>query len=554
MSGEEKVAMITRNLQEVLGLETIKSIVCETDPAKQRPLKVYWGTAPTGRPHIGYFVPMTKIGDLLRAGCDVTILFADLHAFLDNMKAPWDLLKFRTQYYEELIKATLKSVGVPLDRLHFVRGTDYELRPEFSLDVYKMSSLVTEHDAKKAGAEVVKQVEHPLLSSLLYPCLQALDEQYLDCDAEFGGVDQRKIFTFSEKYLPMLGYKKRAHLMNPMVPGLNGPKMSSSDADSKIDLLDDAAAVSRKVHKAFCEEGNVTENGLLSFAKAVIFPLLDGKEPLLFNRPEKYGGPISFNTYQELEDAFANKTLYPGDLKSGMVDAINKLLAPLREAFASPEKQALIRQAYPEAAAPAAAAAAPAAAAAAAPAGGKKAKQPQQPKKAAATAPRPIDISRANIIVGELVTVEKHPDADTLFKELVDLGPKYGKVTVVSGLANYMRPEDLQGKRALFLQNLKPMKMRGVESRAMILAGSSSDHTKVEVVFPDQETPVGERVTVEGHIGEPDEQFNPKKKVWEQIVPDFSTDAECCATWKGVRLMTSKGPCKVQSLVGCEIH
>jgi len=337
-------------------------------------------------------------------------------------------------------------------------------------------------------------------------------------------------------------------LMNPMVPGLNGPKMSSSDADSKIDLLDDPASVARKVRKAFCEEGNVTENGLLSFAKAVLFPLLDGKEPLLFNRPEKFGGPISFNTYQELEDAFAKKVLYPGDLKNGMVEAINKLLAPLREAFASPEMQELIHQAYPETAA----------AAAAAPADkkqGKKGKQPQQPQqKKAAPAALPIDISRANIIVGELVTVEKHPDADTLFKETVDLGPKYGKVTVVSGLANFMRPEDIQGKRALFLQNLKPMKMRGVESFAMILAGSNSDHTKVEVVFPDQETPIGERVTVEGHLGEPDEQFNPKKKVWEQIVPDFSTDSECCATWKGIRLMTSKGPCKVQTLVGCEIH
>lgn len=79
-----------------------------------------------------------------------------------------------------------------------------------------MSSLVTEHDAKKAGAEVVKQVEHPLLSGLLYPNLQALDEEYLKVDAQFGGVDQRKIFTFAEKYLPQLGYSKRAHLMNPM--------------------------------------------------------------------------------------------------------------------------------------------------------------------------------------------------------------------------------------------------------------------------------------------------------------------------------------------------
>jgi tyrosyl-tRNA synthetase len=146
----------------------------------------------------------------------VTILFANLHAYLDNMKAPWELLELRTEYYEHLIKAMLSSVGVPLEKLTFKRGTDYQLSKEFTLDFYKLSSIVTEHDAKKAGAEVVKQVEHPLLSGLVYPILQALDEEYLSVDAQFGGVDQRKIFTFAEKYLPHVGYKKRIHLMNPM--------------------------------------------------------------------------------------------------------------------------------------------------------------------------------------------------------------------------------------------------------------------------------------------------------------------------------------------------
>lgn len=46
--------------------------------------------------------------------------------------------------------------------------------------------------------------------------VQALDEEYLKVDAQFGGVDQRKIFMFAEKYMPQLGYQKRIHLMNPM--------------------------------------------------------------------------------------------------------------------------------------------------------------------------------------------------------------------------------------------------------------------------------------------------------------------------------------------------
>lgn len=132
------------------------------------------------------------------------------------MKAPWSLLELRAQYYEAVIKEMLSSIGVPLDRLKFVKGTDYQLSREYSLDVYKLSSVVTQHDARKAGAEVVKQVEYPLLSGLLYPGLQALDEEYLKVDAQFGGVDQRKIFTFAEKSLPQLGYEKRIHLMNPM--------------------------------------------------------------------------------------------------------------------------------------------------------------------------------------------------------------------------------------------------------------------------------------------------------------------------------------------------
>lgn len=102
----------------------------------------------------------------------MTILFADLHAYLDNMKAPWELLELRTRYYENVIKAVLESIGVPLEKLKFVRGTDYQLSKEYTLDVYRLSSMVTQHDAKKAGAEVVKEVEHPLLSGLLYPSLQ----------------------------------------------------------------------------------------------------------------------------------------------------------------------------------------------------------------------------------------------------------------------------------------------------------------------------------------------------------------------------------------------
>lgn len=65
LTADQKYELITRNLQEVLGEENLKKIV------KERDVKIYWGTATTGKPHIAYFVPMTKIADFLKAGCEV---------------------------------------------------------------------------------------------------------------------------------------------------------------------------------------------------------------------------------------------------------------------------------------------------------------------------------------------------------------------------------------------------------------------------------------------------------------------------------------------------
>ena len=351
-----KLQLITRNLGEVLHQDKIEDIL------KTRNLKIYWGTAPTGKPHIAYFVPLMKIADFLSADCQVTVLLADLHAYLDNMKAPWDRLKLRTTYYEKVIKACLVGMGVSIEKLKFVVGTSYQLTEKYNLDAYRLAAISSIHDSKKAGAQVVKQVEHPLLSSLIYPGLQALDEEYLGVDAQFGGIDQRKIFVYAEKFLPLLGYEKRAHLMNTMVPGLTGDKMSSSIEDSKIDLLDSPQDVERKIKKAFCEEGN-KENGLLPFCKVVLFPLtqllsemknepaVHGKTLLpgkfVIQRPEKWGGDLVYETYDKIEADFVSKKLHPGDLKQGIIDAINQLLVPLQELKKDAEFQKLISEAYP---------------------------------------------------------------------------------------------------------------------------------------------------------------------------------------------------------------
>ncbi|PWZ01770.1 Nucleotidylyl transferase [Testicularia cyperi] len=359
LSAEERFQLITRDLDEVLGTDIIKGIL----EKGERPLSAYWGTAPTGRPHVGYLVPLTKIADFLRAGVEVKILLADIHAFLDNLKAPIELVRHRVTYYRHVLTAVFKAIGVPTDRLVFVVGSTHQLTEAYNMDNYRLCATVTEHDAKKAGAEVVKQVASPLLSGLLYPGLQMLDEQYLGVDMQFGGVDQRKIFTFAEQYLPKLGYAKRAHLMNAMVPGLKGSKMSSSDNSSKIDFLDSPKEVTKKIADAVCAPGEVEGNGVLGFVRAVLFPIArlrveskamgtpvseaqgasrsfvpdDAPEGSLFSivRPEKYGGSLHYSDYAKLEADYAEGNVHPADLKKAVAEAINTLLAPVQALFES---------------------------------------------------------------------------------------------------------------------------------------------------------------------------------------------------------------------------
>lgn len=343
---ESKYDIITRNLQEVLGQDELKKILAERD------ITIYWGTAPTGKPHIGYFTPISKLADFLEAGCKVIILLADIHAFLDLRTVSFEEVKHRTEYYKLCIRAMLQGIGVPVDKLEFVVGSSFQLSKEYSLDTFRLSAIVTEHDAKKAGSEVVKQQKYPVISSLIYPNLQALDEEYLKCDAQFGGVDQRKIFIHAEKYMPMINYKKRIHLMNFMVPGLTGSKMSASDIDSKIDLFEERKSIEKKIKKAFCEEGNITENGVLSFVKYVLFPissLQNNSKPkfeLIIN--PKFGQNKTYTNYQELEKDFEEKKIHPGDLKNSVSKELADLLEKVTSFVKKEEIENLVNLAYPE--------------------------------------------------------------------------------------------------------------------------------------------------------------------------------------------------------------
>ncbi|XP_019956859.1 aminoacyl tRNA synthase complex-interacting multifunctional protein 1a isoform X1 [Paralichthys olivaceus] len=157
-----------------------------------------------------------------------------------------------------------------------------------------------------------------------------------------------------------------------------------------------------------------------------------------------------------------------------------------------------------------------------------------------------VDVSRLDLRIGRIMTAQKHPDADSLYVEQVDVGEASPR-TVVSGLVKHIPLDQMQNRMAVLLCNLKPAKMRGVVSQAMVMCASSPD--KVEILDPPSGAAPGDRVTFQGFPGEPDKELNPKKKVWEQVQPDLRTDGQCVATYKGAAFeVDGKGVCKAQTM------
>ena len=319
---EERLELITRNLQEVIGEDELKDLL-----KSKKEISVYWGTMPTGSISIAYFFPMLKIADFLKAGLRVKILLADLHAALDSV--PWDLVEKRYNYYEKAIVTILKTIGVDTKKLEFVKGSDFQLTPEYMNDVLKLSVLSSVNDATRAASEAVKtaKVGNVKVSGLIYPLMQALDEEYLKVNIQFAGVDQRKIQVFAREFLPKIGYKQRIELMSPMIRGLVGKQMSSSIEATKIDLLDDEKKVIVKIKNAECAAGN-SDNGIMALLQYLIFGV---KNNFIVERDEKYGGNLVYESYEKVETDFKSKKLHPLDLKNAVAKEINVLLENFRK-------------------------------------------------------------------------------------------------------------------------------------------------------------------------------------------------------------------------------
>ncbi|KAJ3313296.1 hypothetical protein HDV04_002280 [Boothiomyces sp. JEL0838] len=184
----------------------------------------------------------------------------------------------------------------------------------------------------------------------------------------------------------------------------------------------------------------------------------------------------------------------------------------------------------------------------------KKGEKKEDPKKEAA--PAGLNPGRLDIRVGKIISVERHPDAESLYVEQVDLGEDQPR-TVVSGLVKYMTEADLNGKSVVLLCNLKPAKMRGIESQAMVLCATSKDGNTVECLIPPAGAKPGDKCFFDGYQGEPDEQLKPKQKVWENLQPNLITNQKLQASivldGKEALLKSKSGIVTVKSVKGAPI-
>lgn len=145
---------------------------------------------------------------------------------------------------------------------------------------------------------------------------------------------------------PITGLEKISQILNKSHDTLPSvAKMSSSDPNTKINLLDTPNQIKKKINRVYCVPGNITDNSLIPLLEHIIFPCLN-MTPFIINRSESNGGDISYDKLYNLIKDFELEILHPGDLKNGIAQYIIKLLAPVRECFKSRENTKLFAKSF----------------------------------------------------------------------------------------------------------------------------------------------------------------------------------------------------------------
>ncbi len=295
----------------------------------------YIGLEISGFLHLGSLISTGfKINDFVKAGVKCKIFLADWHTLInDKLGGDWETIEKVSKYYQDAFRLVCPDAEIILG------SKLYEEKTEYWSNLVKftkhMSIARTMRTLTIMGrSEDDKKID---VAKLLYPAMQAVDIHSLDVDIAHAGMDQRKIHMLVREIFPKMKWKVPVAVHHKLLPGLSKPadwnddkivgKMSKSDPNSGVFIHNTDDEIRKKISKAWCEEANIQNNPLLEISRSVIFHEFN---EMKVERPEKFGGNVSYADYSQIEKDFAERKLHPGDLKQAVGNYLVEIVSPIR--------------------------------------------------------------------------------------------------------------------------------------------------------------------------------------------------------------------------------
>jgi len=296
--------------------------------------KHYIGLEISGFLHLGSLISTGfKINDFIKAGVKCTVFLADWHTIInDKLGGNWETIEKVSKYYQDAFKLVCPNVEIVLG------SKLYEEKTEYWANLVKFTKHMSIARTMRTLTIMGRSEDDTKIdvAKLLYPAMQAVDIHSLDVDIAHAGMDQRKIHMLVREIFPKMGWKVPVAVHHKLLPGLTKPanangestKMSKSDPNSGVFIHNSDDEIRTKIKKAWCEEANIQNNPLLEISKNIIFHEFN---EINVERPEKFGGNMTYANYNQLESDFAEKKLHPTDLKQTVGEYLVKVISPIRE-------------------------------------------------------------------------------------------------------------------------------------------------------------------------------------------------------------------------------
>ncbi len=335
---DEKIALLEEVGEEIIDLDELKQLI-KWKVEHNKEIYAYDGFEPSGNIHIAQgLLRAINVNKITKAGIRFKFLVADWHAAANKkFGGNLEVIKKVGDFFIDVWKVC----GMDLSKIEFIYASDLVKEDKYWELVLKIGIETTLKRVKRCTQIMGRSESDKLYASqILYPLMQCADIFYLPADICQLGLDQRKVNMLAREVAKKLNKPKPVAIHHHMLMGLNKPpssdltgvertiqiKMSKSDPDSSIFMLDSPDDVKRKINKAYCPPKQIDENPVLEYCKYIIFELVDLFE---IERPEKYGGKVNYSSYKELEKDYSEGKLNPPDLKLAVVKYLNQFLAPV---------------------------------------------------------------------------------------------------------------------------------------------------------------------------------------------------------------------------------